>query len=46
MLLPFKVMLVIGINKILKGLYIVTEAHLYGAIVGLGFYTIEKRFYS
>jgi len=43
---PYIVNDIIGINKILKGLYIVTEAHLYGAIVGLGFYTIKKRFYS
>jgi len=33
----------IGIDEIVHGFYIVTEAHIYGAILGLGFYFLEIR---
>ena len=35
-----------GLNDILEDLYILTEAHFYGAILGFGFYLFEKNIYK
>jgi len=45
LIIPDVVNVFIGLEDILKGLYILTEAHVYGAILGLLFYLFEKIYY-
>ena len=41
LIIPQYINNLMGVNKILNEFHIVTEAHCYGAILGLGFYIIE-----
>ena len=44
LIIPEYINHLMGVDKILNGLYIVTEAHFYGTTLGLGFYLFEKIF--